>query len=552
MSTTWRRLGAPLAALLVVAVMTSASAHGDLRASAPRQPEVPSTGGSLTYGTDRVSTSDWCLPDVRLEQSGVQVAQAVYETLTVPDAAGRFVPYLARSITHNGARTQWTITLRRDITFHDGSPLNADAVIENLDAYRLGPVFSVTFADVAAIEKVDDLAVRVTTRVPWVTFPAYLWSSGRLGIVAPAQLADPATCARELIGTGPFRLQEFTPDGRVVVTRNPEYWQRDRNGTRLPYLDRLTFVPEKDTLQRLNGLKGGDLDIIQVTDLQAIDFLRDDARAKLVVLLESRRAPEVDQLLLNVGAAPFDRRSCRRAVAFATDREALIQSDDETVHVAAQPFARGSLGYERGAASPTLDPERAGTNLERCRRELAATDLRFTLHYEADPVAQIRATAIQRQMAAVGIQVDLADPAGDDQNLERARRGDYEAMLWRTEPSPDPDTFYASWHSTTIDVTSGEVVPNPSDLGRIDDPVVDRALEQGRSDADPVVRQAAYERIGRQFADQAYAIWISYVPWAFAAQPTVAGLSGPRLPSGDRRGRPVAGVEPVLGLWRTG
>ena len=115
------------------------------------------------------------------------------------------------------------------------------------------------------------------------------------------------------------------PNDSLVVTKNARYWQRDRSGNALPYLDEITFRPEEDTSQRVNGLKGGDLDLIHVTDGKQIAGLRNDARAGLVKLLESQRDAEVDHTMLNAGKPPFDHRSCRLAVAYSIDTQALSE-----------------------------------------------------------------------------------------------------------------------------------------------------------------------------------------------------------------------------------
>jgi peptide/nickel transport system substrate-binding protein len=87
-------------------------------------------------------------------------------------------------------------------------------------------------------------------------------------------------------------------------------------------------------------------------------------------------------------------------------------------------------------------------------------------------------------------------------------------------------------------------------FGRIDDPVIDKALEDGRSNPDPAKRKADYERIGKEFAAKAYNLWTWYSTWSFASKNDVNGLSGPRLPNGDERGTPIVSVQPTVGIWR--
>ncbi|MFL6243204.1 MAG: ABC transporter substrate-binding protein [Acidimicrobiia bacterium] len=540
-------VGAVLAVLAVACGGTPRAGH-ERRAATPRAP-TPTEGGSIAYGIEAETVGGWCLPAAQLAAGGTEVAQAVYETLTVPNAKGEYVPYLAKSIDHNADFTQWTIVLRDGISFHDGEPLNASAVVENLDAYRNGPLWRVVFADVADVRAVDRLTVIITTKVPWIALPAFLWGTGRVGIAAPAQLNDPETCARNLIGTGPFKLKSWVPNDSLVVTKNTSYWQKDRSGNPLPYLDQITFVPQEDTAQRVNGLKGSDLDLIHLTDGLQIAGLRNDRDEGLVKLLESDRAAEVSHTMLNVGAPPFDRRSCRLAVAYATDASALNELNGAVTPIARQPYAPKTPGYQRNPRFPGYNADNAERYLDQCTRELGTDRLRFTLDSTPDPPVQAVAGAIRDQLAKAGIEVDLAPPTAQSQYIGLAVESRFQAILWRNFPSTDPDTLYPWLHSTVIDPDTGQTARNPVNFSAINDPVIDQNLERGRSETDPGRRTSLYQDIGRQLAKEAYNVWGWYEDWTFAASPRLNGLQGPTLPNGQSRGLPITSVQPLLGIW---
>jgi peptide/nickel transport system substrate-binding protein len=130
-----------------------------------------------------------------------------------------------------------------------------------------------------------------------------------------------------------------------VATKNPDYWQKDKSGNQLPYLDQITFRPVPDVSQRVNGLKGGDLDVIQLTDGQQITRLRNDADAGTVKMLETDRAAEIGHTMLNASKPPFDNQNARLAVAYGTDRDALNQLNNNKITATAdQPYAPETLG----------------------------------------------------------------------------------------------------------------------------------------------------------------------------------------------------------------
>ena len=189
----------------------------------PKDTGKPVQGGSLTYGLEAETLGGWCLPDAQLAAGGIQVEQAVYDTLTVPNDKGEFVPYLAKSVTSSNDLKTWTVELRDGIQFHNGEPFNADAVKLNFDRYRKGVLFGLFFADLADVQATGPMTVTFTTKVPWVNFPAFLWGNpGRVGMVAPAQLNDTEGCPRNLIGTGPFKLQEWVPNDHLTGDQEPE------------------------------------------------------------------------------------------------------------------------------------------------------------------------------------------------------------------------------------------------------------------------------------------------------------------------------------------
>jgi peptide/nickel transport system substrate-binding protein len=551
-----RRVG--VVAIVVAMALLAAACGGSDKKTGPTNtvPEDEGTakrGGELVYGLEAETLGGWCMPSAQLAAGGIQVASAFFDTLTYPNDKGEYVPYLAESIEPNADYTEWTVKLRPGIKFHNGEPFNAAVVKRNLDTFRQGILFSLALADIKEVQAVDDLTVKIVNRIPWVAIPAWLWATGRLGMIANEQLDLSAQeCPRKLIGTGPFKFVEWRPNDKLVGERNPNYWQKDENGVQLPYLDRITFRPVPDVVQRVNGLKGGDLDLIHLTDGEQISLLRRDASSNSVKLLESTRAAEVAHVMLHAGKPPFDNLNARLAVAYAANPEEANATNQRGVNkLAIQPFAPETLGYTADAEFPKFNLARARQYAAAYKRD-TGQDLSFVIEHTNDQATKDLALIVQSQMKAAGINASLPQTGTEQsQYINRAISGDYQAILWRNFPGGDPDTLYIWWHSKIWDpATNSFSRVNLVNFGRINDPEIDAALEAGRSEPDPEKRKAEYQKIGKEFADGVYNVWTWYATWGFASKNDVNGVVGPKLPNGDERGLPIASVQPVLGLWR--
>lgn len=108
---------------------------GEVTESGLSEDAKPMRGGQLVYGIEAES-GDYCLTSAEIAAAGMQVVRAVYDPIVIPDSDGRYQPYLAKSVEPSADYKTWTITLKPDITFHDGTTLDATVLKNNLDAYR--------------------------------------------------------------------------------------------------------------------------------------------------------------------------------------------------------------------------------------------------------------------------------------------------------------------------------------------------------------------------------------------------------------------------------
>ena len=549
MGASHRRRLIPVALLAALVLMASTCGSGGsskgsskTRATAADAGK-PTPGGKIVYGVESDTGGGFCLPAGQLAISGVMVAQSVYDPLTWPNKKGEYVPYLAESVTPNADFTEWTIKLRPDITFHDGTPLDADTVKLNLDTYRgqnpniASTLFSIVLQPIADVTVADPLTVVVTTKMPWVAFPAYLYSFGRMGMMAKAQLQNEDTCPRQLVGTGPFRLDgNWTPGTPVELKKNKSYWRKDQNGVQLPYLDAITFVGVVESSQRITQLEGGQLDVMHTHFEPELKKLQDKADSGAVKLTIGDQGREIRYYMLNAGKPPFDDPKARLAFATALDRAEIntLRNLGRST-IANGPFDKDVMGYVANPGFPKHDLEKAKKLVKEVKA--AHGDFKVTFVILPDTENRNEAELLKQQLSKAGIAVDIRT-VDQTAEISTAIGGDYDVLLWRNHPGEDPDTEYIWWHT-------GEL----TNFNKINDPEIDRLLDEGRTNADPAKRAAAYKGITKEFAKQVWNVWAWYVDWGIATRPNVNGILGPPLPDGSRPYPNLAGSHPTLGIW---
>lgn len=511
------------------------------RTTTPPPRGTVQAGGALRVALDgRITTLD---PQNAGDASTVQVTRQIFETL-VDEVGGRIVPKLAESWSVSADGRTWTLSLRRGVKFHDGTDLDAAAVVASFDRARLttdalrGPPSADRFAAFAAlwggfdgasvlvkVEAKDPATVVFTTRVPFGPFLSAL-AAPASAIVSPASLRqDPIGWAgigsRGAAGTGPFvfRPGAWQGDGEIALERNPAYWAKDQAGTPLPYLERVVFRALPDEATRVAALRAGDVDAVRDLSPAALTAVRADP--KLEVL--ARPALGVVYLGLRRSMAPFDRLEARRAVAAALDEDALASAAFAGEAKAATQFvAPGTLGYD----DTILEFARQDTAA--ARRLLAdaghAQGLEVDLYYPtawrpAYVEARRVAESVAADLARIGIN---ATPRATDGATLRADAGAGRFALWLDDwigASADPDASLGALFASA-------------------DPVIGELLRQARSETDESKRGELYKQVSKLVQRDALAIPLVHPSPPLVVSRKVRGLVPLR-----------GGGEALTGVW---
>ncbi len=464
----------------------------------------PVDGGDLTVAISSQADS-WNPIGGRWSYDGHVVGSTMFDTLAVERGDGNLDMGLAESIDPNDDATEWTIVTKEGITFHDGTPFDAEVVEANFEARLESPLTAISMEPVDSIGVLDDRTVVVTMNRPWSGFGhALAAQSGYM--VSLASTADPTAAP---VGTGPFIFDEAVTDSHVTVKKNPDYWQEPA------HLDSIRFSIVAEPNSRMTGIEAGDFDSILMNGPAEIAELLE--MGDVNTLLDGS---EPDFVMLNTLVPPLDDARVREALVLGTDRDTVIRAiggegivePADSVFVSYNPWHLDDAGY------PDADSVRAAELVAEYEAE-TGTEVEFTLGGVPGPLALPVGTTLQEQWANIGIDIEV-EQVETASFINEVVVGNYEAALFRAYGWIDPDFSYIFWHSDNANGL-GEVSIN---FTQMDNPALDEALETGRADLDPDVRAEAYDDVQRIINEESTHILLWEALWALASADDVHGF----------------------------
>jgi ABC-type transport system substrate-binding protein len=438
-----------------------------------------SRGGTLTIGIDQqVVGFDPIVTKTTAFQT-VMVGGMIFGTPLGLDEKDHEYPSNAMSVTPSPDGLVWTTKLRSNLHFSDGSPLTADDVAKHW-ARILDPERSKAYIDYVSpfkeVVATDPLTIETRLKFPWPAFAGQIAFNGFLNWIMPAKYEASAEqeMNRKPIGAGPYMLNEWNQDGGMVLLRNPHYWNPDAQ-----HLDKIVvkFIPDENS--RYAALKNGDIDF-------AFGSMRQvqDARKNSALQVIKQRGTGAFTVQFNTTAPPLDDVRVRKALAHAIDRAAerkVILSDEGEMATSLWP--EGSPWHCDDVAYPEYDPAKAQSLLQDYGKPV-----KLTLQVPAFPIGALIGELYQSFWKKVGIETEIVQVQVGPSYIGPVFAGKYQATLWDSPDLPDPDVqVYAVLHSG-----SG------ANIGRVNDPMLDEALDRGRVSIDPAVRKAAYCDVAKE------------------------------------------------------
>lgn len=321
----------------------------------------------------------------------INTISLAYASLTRLDESGDVEPSLAESWEYDDTGTAITFTLREDLTFSDGTPLNAEAVKahfergkEQSDSHlrdQLADLHSVT----------ADSETEVTLHLSHVDYQIPYLVAGRTGAIAsPSAAEDPEQLATAPVGAGPFTLTEFVAESHATFVKNEHYWDAEDI-----HIDRLELTTALDAATVVSAVQSGSVDVASLPPTQI-----DQAEgAGLTVTVTGTLA--ASDASLNLNQAPLNDPAVVEALRYAFDRQAFVDAVTAgTGTVTHQPFPEGYVAFNPEVETLwSYDPDKARQILHDAGYDDGELSIGITAHAGRESAAQLT----QSQLADIGI-----------------------------------------------------------------------------------------------------------------------------------------------------
>ncbi|MCC2033256.1 ABC transporter substrate-binding protein [Microbacterium allomyrinae] len=437
-------------------------------------------------------------------QGNGMLGNALYGTLMISDETTGEIEYsIATDFSSTDGGTTFTLTLRDDVTFSDGTPYDAAAVKYNWDRLKDETLASNSLPDATMIADtavVDPQTLTVTLTRPAPYFGTQVIESSMNWVAQPDALAlGQAEFDENPIGAGPFVLDSWTRGGTIELVKNDEYWDAPR-----PYLDALTINTTDNSQQRVNAVVTGDVDIASENDWLGVEKAE---QASLQVQSEPMAGGQY--LALNTAAAPFDNPLAREAVSKAIDIDSLNTALYGTAAVPAETLFPETSPLYNDVPLHTYDPEAAQEIFDELADAGTPVSFTFTVFRGSEALGE----AVQAQLSLlenVTAEIDIADWSETGRILGQH---EFEMTLAATNfVDPEP-TLFNSFDSESRRNATG-----------ISDPQLDEALTQGRFAETLDERIEAYTLAAERLAATNPAIYYTRAAQVAIANTAVGGI----------------------------
>lgn len=474
--------------------------------------ETPVAGGSATI---QLFSEIGTLDPVRGTGSGGSDGQrlhALYGGLMAFDANKPEMNYLqAESFKPVGGDfTKWQLVLRPNMKFTDGSPFDANAVKVNWERAQV-PANRCSCAGVAAtiasMTVTNPTTLDVTLKTPNAHFDKGVERVTLNYIASAKAIADGTDMTQKPVGAGPFKLDEWIRDNRMVMSKNPDWL----GGTKPVYLDKLTFQVQGNEQQRIDTFKTGGSDAFYTSIQGSIDAATKDVKDSYLTKIDVTTG---QTFVLNNTKAPFDDVRIRRAIAMAFPRDILAKEILNNSVPAESMSVPGTPWYSQAQALPKYDPVEAQKLIDAYVAEKGGQPVTFTMLVFQQTLDQDRAKFILTEFNKLKnfkAEIQVND---SPTNIGKVLAGDYQWSSWGF-PTLDPEPGLFNTARSGL----------PTNYSKYSNAEVDKLLDEARATADNAKRYDNYKKVYEQMAKD-----LPFLPYVvtrngFVCQPKLRGCT---------------------------
>ena len=503
----------------------------------PASTKSPKRGGSIA----RASAWDPPVIDPRLTQSvGLfQFAGLVHNRLVryrfTDEATGTndltLVGDLAESWEANSDHRVWTFKLRHGVKWQSVAPLNGRELVAAdvkycFEAYAKEGVQSFTFREIEGMETPDKYTLRIHLKTPNVLF-AHNLAEPIAVIFSREVLEEDGDLKKRMIGTGPYLLKEHTRKVRIVLARNPDYFDKGR-----PYLDEYTILSTPDAATRLAAFRSGQSDIIWQASPAEVETVRKTNASAQIQAYANTLAPF--GVALAQDKPPFNDLKVRRAISMAIDRQKQVDTVYEGhgipgwgvpyIYYQDKPPTLAQLGpwvqYRPAEAKKLLSEAGHPNGFE--------TTL---FYYEYFPQMTSQVQLVQQDLKRnlnINVKITKMDYTT---YYGRYVESKWEGMSWG----------FQSGHAVGLDERTYHYLHSKStkNFFRVNDPTIDELVSKLRQTPDRAEQRVVTKKIVDREFDQVLRMWMPYDNGFLALQPHVRSMAAAALRRTDGYGSPA-------------
>jgi peptide/nickel transport system substrate-binding protein len=454
--------------------------------------------GSNTLIMARAVDATGLDPHLQTAFASLRLLDLIYEPLVRTDQDLNIIPALAESWEFSADGMTLTFHLRQGVTFHDGSAFTAEDVIASFNRILDEATGAATRSNLLSIDSMDapdDYTVVLHLNVADVPLLAAL-TVVNASILSSDVIAngDPTT---DVIGTGPFMLDSWTPDEKTVLKANPNYWDDG------PYVDgiEIRIIPEEASI--VAALRAGEVDFALLNDPLIATLLEGDPTITL------NRTPDISYHVLQLRASvePLNILEVRQAISCAIDRQEVVDvaalGEGQVTGPLTMPAFRIPLD-ELFCYTPDLDKAR---ELMKQAGMEAGFKLPVIVATAEPPTALSEAQVIQEQLKAINIDVEI-ESLEFGTYVDRWLAADFTAAIALNGGRADPYPMYSRYFQY------GAQFEN---VAGYEDDTLDSLMKAGQTETDPAKRYEIFAEFQKHLAEVCPWIWL-YTQYNYTAQ----------------------------------